>query len=343
MRPPDSENSVEPLFRHHGPGMKIKRLESRLDTFDLKLSENQPFDIVGFGLNSVDYVCVLPEFPSPYSKSELLQYETLAGGQVATALSFLARMGLNTKYIGKVGSDDAGRVSLESFEGKSVDVSSVLVERGARNSFSVILVDQRNGERTVLCRREKGLDFRESELNEEDLCSGRVFFLDGYDAMALNAAACCQKRQIPVCADLDAVVPNCRLLLENIDFLIVSSNFPSEFTGISDPRASFEALRQSFDGFLAMTLGAQGVDAWAGGQCIRFPGIHVNAVDTTGAGDVFHGAFIFGLLQNWALEKIMSFANTAAGLSCMKLGARAGIRPLSEILHYMEKPQPGGV
>lgn len=280
---------------------------------------------------------MLPEFPRPDSKTEILRYERLPGGQIATALTFLARMGVHTKYIGKVGSDDAGRVSLHSFQGDSVDISSVLVEQGARNPFSVILINQRNGERTVLCRRDKGLDFRESELKEDEVCSGRILHLDGYDTLALNTAVCCQKRRIPVCADLDAVVPHCGSLLENIDFLIVSSNFPSDFTGITDRETSFKALRKCFDGFLAMTLGAHGAAAWVGDQCIYFPGISVNPVDTTGAGDIFHGAFIFALLQNWSLEKIMSFANAAAGLSCLHLGARAGILPLPEILKYIEQ------
>lgn len=315
--------------------MKIKSLESPSDTFDLQLPDNKPFDVVGFGLNSVDYVYVLPEYPSPDSKTGIVQHGRFPGGQIATALTFLARMGLNTKYIGKVGGDDAGRVSLHSFEGESIDISSVLVEQGIQNPFSVILIDQRNGERTVLCHRDARSDFRESELNEEGVCSGRILHLDGYDASALSAAVYCQKRQIPVCADLDAVVPHCRSLLENIDFLIVSANFASEFTGIPHPEASFKALRQRFKGFLAMTLGTRGAAAWVGDQCVYFPGLNINAVDTTGAGDIFHGAFIFGLLQNWPLAKVMRFANTAAGLSCQHLGARAGIRPLAEILQAM--------
>lgn len=317
--------------------MKIKQPENQSDTFDLRLPNNKPFDVVGFGLNSIDYVCVLPEYPHPDSKTDILQYERLPGGQVATALTFLARMGLSTKYVGKVGNDDAGRASLQSFAGESVDIASVLVEQEAQNPFSVILIDQTNGERTVLCRRDRKLNFRDSELNEEDVCSGRILHLDGYDTLALKAAISCQKRQIPVCADLDAVVPNCASLLENIDFLIVSSDFASEFTGVHDPEASFSALRKCFSGFLAVTLGARGAAAWVGDQCIYFPGINVNAVDTTGAGDIFHGAFIFGLFQNWSMAKIMKFANTAAGLSCLSLGARTGIRPLPEILQYMEK------
>jgi len=317
--------------------MNIKHPAHPSDTFDLDLPDDQPFDVVGFGLNSVDYICVLPRYPNPDSKTDILQYEILPGGQTATALAFLARMGLNTKYIGKVGSDDGGRVSLRSFEGDSVDLSSVLIEEGVRNPFSIILVDRRTGERTVLCRRDQGWNYRESELKEEEVCSGRILHLDGYDDSALSAAVYCQQRRIPVCADLDAVVPHCRSLLENIDFLIVSSNFASEFTGISDPETSFRVLRRSFKGFLAMTLGGRGAAAWIGEECIFFPAFEVEAVDTTGAGDIFHGAFIFGLLENWPLAKIMRFANTAAGLSCRHLGARTGIRPLAEILQYMEK------
>jgi sulfofructose kinase len=108
-----------------------------------------------------------------------------------------------------------------------------------------------------------------------------------------------------------------------------------EFTGIGDPLKAFERLRNEFSGFLAMTLGAAGAMAWVGNQCVLFPAIEVEAVDSTGAGDIFHGGFIYGLLQNWPLQRIMNFANAAAGLSCGYLGARTGIRPLSEILERM--------
>ena len=181
------------------------------------------------------------------------------------------------------------------------------------------------------------MDFRKSELDEKKICSGKILHLDGYDSASLDVARYCRRKDIPVCADLDTVTANCELLLEKVDFLIVSSNFPSEFTGISNQEDAFLKLRQSFNGFLAMTLGSQGAQAWIGDQCIRFPTLSISAVDTTGSGDIFHGAFIFGLIKNWPLNKIMSFANVAASLSCMHLGARAGIRPLSEILQYTKK------
>jgi sulfofructose kinase len=317
--------------------MHTKLPRSLSDTFNVRFPENKPFDIVGFGLNSVDHLCLVPEYPREGGKIEMLQYERLPGGQVATAITFLARMGLKTKYIGKVGGDDLGQFSVKSFGCDPVDISSVLIEEGARSQMSVITIDRRNGERTVFCLRDGRLDFKESELDEGSVCAGRILHLDGYDSASLAAAVYCQKEGIPVCIDLDTVVHNCNKLIENIDFLIVSSSFSSEFTGIADPEASFRALRQCFDGFLVMTLGAEGAKAWVGDQSVTFPGLKIKAVDTTGAGDIFHGAFIYGLLSNWPLGRIMNFANAAAGLSCMYLGARTGIRPLSEILQYVDK------
>ena len=317
--------------------MKIKRLDSPSDTFDLRFPERKAFDVVGLGLNSVDHLCVVPKYPDLDSKTEILHYEKLPGGQVATALIFLSRMGLKAKYIGKVGGDDLGHLSLQSLRQEALDCASVVIERNARSQYAIIIIDRRSGERTILCQRDSRLDFKETELDEEAICRGRILHLDGYDSAALEAARCCQRRGIPVCIDLDKVVANCHALIQEIDFLIVSSNFSSEFTGISDPVDSFRALRQCFGGFLAVTLGAQGAMAWVGNQCVAFPGLKINALDTTGAGDIFHGAFIYGLLCNWPLGKIMGFANAAAGLSCLHLGARVGIRPLSEILHQAEQ------
>jgi sulfofructose kinase len=317
--------------------MKMKRLESICDTFDVRWPENKPFDVAGFGLNSVDHLCIVPEYPRLDSKTEILRYEMLAGGQVATTLAFLSRMGLKTKYIGKVGGDYLGRFCLQHFVQQGMDISSIRVEESARNQFSIIIIDRQSGERTVLCERDVRLDFRESELDERSVCAGKILHLDGYDPASLSAATWCQRQGIPVCIDLDKVVPNCAELITQVDFLIVSAGFASEFAGISDPSESFQALRESFGGFLAITLGKKGALAWVGDQCVEFPGISINALDTTGAGDIFHGAFLFGLLQNWPLQKIMAFSNTAAGLSCLQVGAQSGIQTLSEILEHMEK------
>jgi sulfofructose kinase len=318
--------------------MVIKKLNSPSDTFDISFPEAKAFDVVGFGTNSVDYLCVVPEYPPLGSKTEMLQNEKLAGGQVATALTFLSRMGLKTKYVGKVGGDELGRFCMDSFASDSVDTSSIIVEQGVRNQVACIVIDKKSGERTVLSQRERGLDFKATELRRDHVCAGRILHLDGYDtAGSIAAATWCREEGIPVSIDLDKPFHDCEALIRKIDFLIVSSNFPVEFTGIADPGRAFEELGKSYDGFLAVTLGSAGAMAWVGDRRVTFPGLKLAAIDTTGAGDIFHGSFLYGLLQNWSLWQIMRFANTAAGLSCGFIGARTGIRPLREIMHHMEQ------
>jgi len=211
------------------------------------------------------------------------------------------------------------------------------VERGARNQYAFIIIDKASGERTILWERDRKLSFRQEELCRADICSGRVLHLDGHDyEAAIQAARWAREEGIPVVIDLDKAVPRSAELIANVDFLITSANFPPEFTGIDDPIESLLALRNHCDGFLAVTLGAQGAMAVVGDRCERFPAFKVHAVDTTGAGDIFHGAFIYGLLHNWPLDRIMTFANAAAGLNCTHLGARGGIPPLGEILALVD-------
>jgi len=317
--------------------MRIKKLDTESGTFDIDFPTTKPFDVVGFGLNAVDHLCVVPQYPRFDSKTEIVHYEKLGGGQTATAVVFAARMGLKGKYIGKVGSDDLGVYALESLRAENIDTASVLVERGARNQYAFIIIDKASGERTILWERDRKLSFRQEELCRADICSGRVLHLDGHDyEAAIQAARWAREEGIPVVIDLDKAVPRSAELIANVDFLITSANFPPEFTGIDDPIESLLALRNHCDGFLAVTLGAQGAMAVIGDRCERFPAFKVHAVDTTGAGDIFHGAFIYGLLHNWPLDRIMTFANAAAGLNCTHLGARGGIPPLGEILALVD-------
>ncbi len=320
--------------------MEIKRLADPAETFDLRFPGDKPFDVVGFGLNAVDHLCVVPQYPRFDTKTEILSYQFLAGGQVATAMTCAARLGLKARYIGKVGSDELGRISLESLRSELIDTSSVIVQPHARNQFALIIIDKSTGERTVLWDRDPKLNFQEDELKREEICSGRVLHLDGHDQAALCAAEWAQRAGIPVVVDLDKVVLRCAEFLRNVDFLITNAAFPSEFTGISDPEEAVLALGSICPGFVASTKGSQGVLAVVNGRCVNFPAFKVQPVDTTGAGDVFHGSFIYGLLQNWSLERIMSFANAAAGLSCTRLGAQAAVPTLDHVLHLLNGCKP---
>jgi sulfofructose kinase len=298
--------------------------------------QDKPFEVVGMGLNSVDFLCVVPEFPTSNSKIEMLRFSKQGGGQVATAMVALSRWGIRTKYIGKVGDDEWGAFSLKSLRQEGVDVSSVMIEPSATNQFAVIIVDGPSGERTILWNRDERLMYRERELRKEEICSGKLLHLDGHDIhAAIQSARWAKEEGIPTIVDLDKVEPLTSELIKEIDFVMTSSRFPSLFTGISDREKALIEMQRQTPGFLCATLGHEGAIALIDGEILYLKGFEVNAVDTTGAGDVFHAGFIYGLLHNWEVREILRFANGVAALKCGELGGRKGISTLEEIQKFL--------
>lgn len=139
-------------------------------------------------------------------------------------------------------------------------------------------------------------------------------------------------------ADLDDAYPNLEPLLANIDYLIVSRDFPARISGKADLREALQSLQQMFGSRLAAaTLGTEGVLAWDGRQFHQSAAFRVSATDTTGAGDIFHAGFIFGLLQDWPLQRSLDFACAAAALNCTAAGARGRIASVAEIDRLVSK------
>lgn len=306
--------------------------------FDLSLPKDKPFDVVGMGLNSVDFLIVVPELPILNSKMKIQRFSKQGGGQVATAMVALARWGIKTKYIGKLGEDELGQFSLNSIRQEGVEVSSVTIEPNAPNQFAMIIVDGVSGERTILWDRDDRLIYREGELRKEEICSGKLLHLDGHDlCAAIQCAKWAKGEGIPTVIDLDRVEPHTSELIREIDFIITSSRFPTLFTGISDREKALVELQKYTPGFLCATLDHEGAMALMDGEILYAKGFHIKAIDTTGAGDVFHAGFIYGFLQNWEVAEILRFANAAAALKCRDLGGRRGIPTLEETKKFLNQ------
>jgi sugar/nucleoside kinase (ribokinase family) len=303
--------------------------------FAVSFPANRPFDVVGFGLNSVDFMTVLPVFPAPNTKMEMTDFSPQGGGQVASAMVTCARLGLTAKYVGKVGDDTWGEFALGGLRDEGVDVSDITIQRGAKNQSAIVLVTQACGERTILWRRDKRLLYREGELSKRAICSGKILHVDGHDIEAtLRAVGWARAEGIPTVMDADRIDEETGELIRHIDFLITSSTFPIRFTGIDDLPRAMSALQRRSGGFVAATLGSDGAVAMVEGRPVYYGGVAVEAVDTTGAGDVFHGAFICGLLRGWTIREVFTFANTVAGLKCTRLGGR-GAPTLQEVEAYL--------
>ncbi len=289
-------------------------------------------DVVGLGLNATDTLIRLPHFPAFDSKVEFLSAEVQPGGQVASAMVACQRWGLRTRYIGKVGDDPAALLQRRALEEAGVE-AHLLEGRGCRSQEAFILVDRVTGERTILWRRDAGLVVRPQELRREWILRARILHLDGHDTTAAAAAACwAREAGIPVSADLDDLYPGVEDLLENVDYVFASRDFPTRLMGGADLLAALPAMAARFGCRVAgATLGREGALAWDGARFCYSPAYRVPTVDTTGAGDIFHAGFAYALARGWPLERALEFSCAAAALNCLALGARGGIRPVAEI------------
>ena len=302
--------------------------------FPFTIPSNKKFDVVGLGLNAVDQLCIVPEYPRFNTKTRIQHYRMLGGGQTATAMAVCGRFGLKASYLGKTGSDERGRFSRRSLEAEPIDLSGLITVEGAYNQFAIIIVDARSGERTILWDRDPALRFDAAEWGKEMICAGRVLHLDGHEVPAsIQAARWAREAGIPVSLDSDTIRDGYEELLANVDILISSESFPERLTGLSSLEEGLRKIVEDYGcGIAGATLGGNGSLVYCGGDFIKTPGHRIKCVDTTGAGDVFHGAFIYGMLRDWELEDILSFANIAAALKCTRPGARAGIPALEDIL-----------
>ena len=295
------------------------------------MTELAKVDVVGVGLNATDTILQLSEFPECGSKVEYDSELVMPGGQVATTVVACQTWGLSTRYVGKLGDDDAARLHAREFTRMGVEGQLIHVP-GATSARSLILVDRR-GERTVLCRRDERVTLRPEELKREWIVNARALHVDGHDtAAATLAAGWARAAGVPVVADLDDIYPGVDALVEKIDYLVASRDFPGRLTGESNLKTALREIQTRYGCVLtAATLGPDGVLAWDGDRFHYAPAYRVPVVDTTGAGDIFHAGFIYGLSQGWALERQLDFSCAAAALNCMHEGARGGIRSVEAI------------
>jgi sulfofructose kinase len=298
---------------------------------------NPPFDVVGVGLNATDTLLLVSHFPAYGGKVPFLQEILSPGGQVASAMVACARLGLRAKYIGTIGDDERGRVQMKSLEGSGIDLTHVQQRGNCANQSAYIIIDQSTGERTVFWSRPECLAITPEEITPDQITCARLLHIDGHDTPAVaHAAALARSHGIPVTVDVDTIYPGFENVLPNVDYLVSSSEFPARWTRLEDPFRALAKLQNDYGmKVAAMTLGAHGALARVDGQFIYAPAFVINCVDTTGAGDVFHGAFCYAVLQGMPIDEALEFSNAMAAINCLGIGARGHIGGLEEIRRLM--------
>ncbi len=292
---------------------------------------NVSCDVFGLGQCALDYIVKTDEYPPADVKCECFEMTMQGGGPVATALVALSRWGMSCTLAGVVGDDEFGGTIARSLEDEGVDISGLVTRRGGKSQFAFIVAEPGVGRRTIFWLRPTGDPPRMEELDLEKLKAARVFHTDGlFMDVSLEAAREARRAGVEVVVDAGTLREGMLDLARASDYFIASQVFAEEMVGPGDPEGACRKLADMGPRVTAVTLGAEGYAAWFDGRTLRRPAYEVEAVDTTGCGDVFHAGFIYGLLKGWRPEESLEYAAWAASRVSTALGGRAGIPPASQ-------------
>lgn len=307
--------------------------------FPFALTDNKPFDAVGFGLNAVDHLIVVPKYPSFDTKTRLLSHKLSAGGQTATAMVSLRRLGFKTAYAGRFGSDPEGHFGLQTLKDEGVNIEFAEMVEGAATQIAFITIEEQTGERTIVWDRDDRLAYKPDEAPRNFGSLGKILHLDAHDPPACVVVARDAKAAgTIISADIDNVYDGLPELLPYIDILVGSKEFPYRVTGVSDQRQSLIELKNRFGSAITgMTLGDLGALLYCNDQFLESPAFHApgGCKDTTGAGDAFRGGFLYGLLNGDDVETSMKYGNAVAAMKCSMLGARPGLPSREQLRDFL--------
>jgi len=294
------------------------------------------FDVIGLGACAFDFLGIVPFYPSLDERVRMLELHRQGGGEAATALVTLSRLGVRTSFVGKIGDDETGRFILDEFEKEKVDTSHIVIERGGSSILAFCVIDKKTGKRTILWhKRMKPL--LPGELDKEFMLSANVLHLDQHEPEAAIAAAhWFREAGSKVVLDIDKVDSRLERIVGLVDVLICSEVFAKSFGRENDYFDAAEKIASLGPKTIVITLGEKGCLCKSVTTVFLQRAFEVDVVDTTGSGDVFHGAFIYGILQDWSLRKIAEFSNAVAAMKCTRVGGRAGIPSRTQVDRFLE-------
>ena len=294
---------------------------------------NEPaFQVYGLGQSCLDYLGKVEAYPPPDVKCEFSDLVIQGGGPVATALVALSRWGISCTFTGVVGDDEFGNLIKASLDEEGVDTSGILVREGSASQFAFSLAEPGVGRRTIFWRRPTGPPPGPDELDYSSIRKVEVLHTDGlFTEASLAAAKAAKEAGVQVVVDGGSLREGMLDLASLSDHFLVSETFSDELVGPGKPLDACRKLAELGPGVVGVTLGPRGYVALAEGKIIERPAYQVDAVDTTGCGDVFHAGFTYGLIMGWDVDKCLDFAAWSAAKVSLQLGGRSGIPTLKEV------------
>ncbi|MDH4227512.1 MAG: PfkB family carbohydrate kinase [Deltaproteobacteria bacterium] len=292
---------------------------------------------LGLGQASLDVLTYIDRQPKPDSKLETSGFLIQGGGPAATALVTLKRLGVKARFIGVTGDDDASALIIKGLRDEGVDTLAVIRRKHASSQLASIIVDTKAAHRTILWKRPSALPLKASEISPAAFKGASILLIDGLMKEAsVKAAKIAREKGIPVLLDAGRMRPGMRELIKLSTHIVGSEVLSKDIA--KTPEAALRKLRAiNRTAELTITLGKKGSITLIEDKVIKTPAFKVTAIDTTGAGDVFHGAYAYGIITGMDIKATITFASAVSALKCTKRGGRTGIPSLKETVLFMRR------
>ncbi len=295
--------------------------------------------VLCIGHSAYDITLLLPQYPIENKKYSIDLVLECGGGPAGNAAFLIAKWGMSSGYAGVLGKDVYGMKIREELQQAGVDLRYLVWDESSVTPFSFILANESNGSRTLFNHNKKSNPKLQVQFEEEEPA---VILADGHELPASLQAIEKYRSAVSV-LDAGSYNPATRKLAEMVDWLVCSEDFATVYAGLGNlhplahPELFFEKLEKLNGKEIVVTLGEKGCLYKDNGRIVHQQAYKVNAIDTTGAGDIFHGAFAYCLAEGFDKVKTVKIASIAAALSVQKLGGRAAIPDLKEVLRLYEK------
>jgi len=298
------------------------------------------WDVLGIGVVAVDDLLYVDHYPQADEKIRITKKQRQGGGLAGTALVAAARQGASTAYLGRLGRDELSHFSLQELEREGVDTSLTRRDSGGGPCHSIVVIDLHSGARTILFDLAELLEPDPASIGAELVDGCKVLFIDQYAYHAgMRAAGLARARGIPVVADMESTnLPDPQAFIDQIDHFIIGIDFARTLSGESEGVRIVRAIYRPRMAACVVTAGEQG--CWYsqnGAEVVHFPAFQVETIDTTGCGDVFHGAYAASLARGESIDRAIQVATAAAGLKATQPGGRAGIPSLAQVKTFLHR------
>lgn len=328
-----------PILARESPpsGETPAQRHPRRDAIAIATDRAPSFDVIALGGVCWDLLGIIPFYPDLDEKVAMSELSQQGGGQAGTGIATVARLGGRAAIFARIGDGEFGGHIRRTFEEEGVDTTWLVEVPNATSQFAFCAIDQETGKRTIFYIHGTKGKFAPEDLDREALLDCRCVLVDGHHNIAAAAAVrWARQAGVPVVLDLERPQAQDEVLIANASHPVVPERYAKQFTGEEQIQQAGRAMLARGPDVVVITRGPEGCVAFTAGEVIGQPAIPVEpVVDTTGAGDVFHGAFAYGIALGYGLRENLRFASAVGAMKCRSLGGRAGIPTMPEVQEFL--------